>query len=257
MEKAFKMGYDKKFDKFKNLNEEEKKEFIKGVIEEQVRHSANFRRFPFTYNNKDFIDYLITKFKAVPYNDDVYFIDDVALDFFGYIYDNFTKYPPKAGAEQTIANSIFKDVIVFSKKDPNAIIPKKAHLSDTGFDLTIIKKVKDMGDFVEMYDTGIIVRPPFGYYCEVVGRSSISKSGYMVANNIGIIDSTYSDSIKVVLYRYDLNKPKIELPCKIAQLIVRPKIELHAVEEDIKKLNTTMRGEGGFGSTNQQEKINE
>jgi dUTP pyrophosphatase len=253
MESAYMKGYGKKFKEFKDLSEEDKKQFIKGVIEKQPITSANFYCFDITKDNKDFIDYLVTKFKATVLPTYVTFVDDNAVDFFGYIYDNFSNLQME-GAEQALANSLFQGTITFIKNDQNAVIPRKAHLSDTGFDLTIIKKVKDMGDFVEMYDTGIIVKPPEGYYCEVVGRSSISKTGYMLANNTGIIDSTYRDSIKVVLFRYDLNKPKIELPCKIAQILVKPKFNFLPIVDELPSLEETMRGEGGFGSTNQEEK---
>lgn len=65
------------------------------------------------------------------------------------------------------------------RKDSRAILPSKKRASDVGYDLTIISKVKDLGSVTALYDTGLIIQPPPGYYIEVVPRSSLSKSGYL------------------------------------------------------------------------------
>ena len=56
-----------------------------------------------------------------------------------------------------------------------------------------------------MYDTGIQVKPQYGYYFEIVPRSSLSKSGYILANSIGIIDPSYSGNLYIVLIKIDDN----------------------------------------------------
>ena len=139
--------------------------------------------------------------------------------------------------------------LLFKKTENDAVIPTKAHPSDTGYDLTLIRMSKDMsrcGQTIIMYDTGIAVCPPDGYYTEVVPRSSLSKTGYMLANSVGIIDSTYRGSIKIVLYGDESLKSQ-ELPFRGFQLILRKLEEAETVEVD--DLDSTVRGEGGFGST--------
>ena len=103
------------------------------------------------------------------------------------------------------------------------------NVSDSGYDLTIIKKIKTDG-MVEFYDTGIKVTPPYGYYFDVVPRSSITKTGYILANNVGIIDRSYVGNILVPLIKVDSSKPDLELPMRIVQLIPR-KIEHFELEE--------------------------
>ena len=98
-----------------------------------------------------------------------------------------------------------------------------------------------------MYDTGIAVCPPDGYYTEVVPRSSLTKTGYMLANSVGIIDSSYRGSIKVVVSG-DNSLDDLTLPFKGFQLILRKLEEVEVVEVD--DLDDTVRGDGGFGSTN-------
>lgn len=137
----------------------------------------------------------------------------------------------------------------FKKCDPDAVIPTKAHPSDTGYDLTLIGMSKDMsrgGQTIIMFDTGIAVCPPDGYYTEVVPRSSLSKTGFMLANSVGIIDASYRGSIKVVLTGDD-SLHSLQLPFKGFQLILRKLEEVEAIEVD--DLDETTRGTGGFGST--------
>lgn len=134
--------------------------------------------------------------------------------------------------------------------DPEAVIPSKIRESDAGYDITIIKKVKDFTNTTSLYDTGIQLDIPQDYYIEVVPRSSISKTGYILANNIAIIDNGYKGNIYIALTKIDSSVPDIELPNRICQLIVRKQERLSFVDsDDIGKSN---RGQGGFGSTNSE-----
>ena len=147
---------------------------------------------------------------------------------------------------------MFSRQLRFKKCDPNAVIPTKAYPSDTGYDLTLIRVSKDMSipgfeQKIIMYDTGIAVCPPDGYYTEVVPRSSLSKTGYMLANSVGIIDASYRGSIKVVVTG-DNSLDDLSLPFKGFQLVLRKLEEVEVVEVD--DLDDTVRGDGAFGSTN-------
>jgi deoxyuridine 5'-triphosphate nucleotidohydrolase len=133
----------------------------------------------------------------------------------------------------------------FVKTRPDAVTPTRAHFSDTGFDLTILEAVKSYGQ-VTLYTTGIKVQPPHGYYFDLVPRSSISKTGYTLANNIGIIDQNYRGEIMIALNKCDPNAKDIVIPCKIAQLI--PRIWYNMIMEE-SSVDSTSRNEGGFGSS--------
>lgn len=135
------------------------------------------------------------------------------------------------------------------KTDENAVIPKKAFQEDAGYDLTIIKKIKDFNSRTSLYDTGIKIEIDEGYYTEIVPRSSISKSGYILANNIGIIDNHYRGNLMIALTKIADDAPEIELPFKCCQLIVREQILSNLIEINENNLSETKRNEGGFGST--------
>lgn len=139
-------------------------------------------------------------------------------------------------------NNVFK----FKKVIQDAREPKKAHVTDTGYDLWLIEKIKEENGMI-LYDTGIAVQPPLGYYFEVVGRSSISKSGYILANSVGIIDASYRGTIKVALIKINKDVPDLELPCRLVQLI--PKHFIHLDAKEVSELDDTTRSEGGFGSS--------
>ena len=131
--------------------------------------------------------------------------------------------------------------------DDLGIPPYKTRPSDSGFDLNLIGIRKKIGD-VTLYGTGVSVEPPSGYYFDMVPRSSIMKSGYMLANSVGIIDQGYTGEIMVPLIKMDPDAPDLQLPCKMVQLIPRKWFPLYPVAADT--LQESSRGEGGFGSTN-------
>ena len=135
-------------------------------------------------------------------------------------------------------------------EDKNAIIPTKAHASDVGYDLSIIKVFKQISKAITMYDTGIIIIPTYGYYFEVYARSSLSKTGYILANSVGIIDGNYNGTIKVALIKIDNTMPDIKLPFKGMQIILRKMIHFELNNASNSELVKTSRGDGGFGYTN-------
>jgi dUTP pyrophosphatase len=139
--------------------------------------------------------------------------------------------------------------ILFKSHHETAIIPSRAGKDEVGFDLTIIEKVKDLSDNTAMYDTFISVQPPDGVYFEIVPRSSLSKTGYILTNSIGIIDPSYRGTLKIVLTKIDSSKPDIELPNTRFQLIPRTFISNMFETKTVTELSTTTRGSDGFGST--------
>ena len=124
--------------------------------------------------------------------------------------------------------------------------PTKNKFSDSGYDLSIIFKLREIDD-VHYFDTGITVEPPNGFYFELVGRSSIAKTGWMLANNIGIIDASYRGTIIVPLIKVNPEANELQLPKKLVQIIPRQLILMKGVE--VQTLDNTSRGGGGFGSS--------
>lgn len=140
--------------------------------------------------------------------------------------------------------------IKVNKLHPKAIMPVVSDDENSGLDLFLIEKIKDLSFDVELYTTGLRLTPPPGYYFIIVPRSSMSKTIYSLANSVGIIDESYRGEILVALRR-STSAPiqGMEVPARMVQAILMPKVELKVVEESINNYEQTSRGAGGFGST--------
>jgi deoxyuridine 5'-triphosphate nucleotidohydrolase len=148
------------------------------------------------------------------------------------------------------------------KTEDSAVIPSKVRYSDAGYDLTIIKEYKKLTSNTIIYDTGIKLEIPNGYYVEIVPRSSISKSGYILANNVGIIDQGYRGNLYIALTKINDEMPDLTLPYKCCQMIVKKQIYSKLVYRDGGDsidssdssdsggaISNSSRGTGAFGST--------
>lgn len=137
------------------------------------------------------------------------------------------------------------------KVDPLAVLPSKTRESDVGYDLCVLRKHKQVLQNVALYDTGLKISVDHGLYAEIIPRSSLVKSGYMLANSIGIIDRSYTGNLLVALAKVSPDAPEIEFPFKCCQLVFRQQVHVHMMEaQDGAAPDATARGEGGFGSTN-------
>lgn len=133
----------------------------------------------------------------------------------------------------------------------SGVIPTYAKPGDAGLDLTATsKKVVDEGSYGYIeYGTGLAIEIPEGYVGLTFPRSSVSNTGLIKANAVGVIDSGYRGELKS-RFKAIPDTKQYEVGDKIAQLIIipYPKIEFEEVEE----LSETERGEGGYGSTNRK-----
>ena len=140
-------------------------------------------------------------------------------------------------------------VCEFIKIVPTAFSPSKGRATDEGYDLHLISVDKQISAITTRYDTGLIIVPPDNWHVEVLPRSSLSNSGYMLANSVGLIDESYRGSIKVVLTKIDPSAKDLELPFKAVQIVLRKSYHFLCDEASSIK-DQTDRGSGGFGSTN-------
>lgn len=228
---------------FPNFSDECKLLFIRGVYESNFNSSFLL----VTENLKPIFNIIIKNYIIDCDTNDIYdtknnvvFIKD-NISFINKIYNKHNNL--------TITFNIDNPTLKIYKTDENAVIPSKAFENDAGYDLTIIKKIKDFNSKTTLYDTGIKIEIDEGYYTEIVPRSSISKFGYILANSIGIIDNNYRGNLMIALTKICDDAPEIELPFKCCQLIIRKQISADLYEVKSSDLTETERNEGGFGST--------
>lgn len=131
-----------------------------------------------------------------------------------------------------------------------AVIPEYKTSGAAGADVCAFLSepvVIKSGEFA-MIPTGLSFAIPEGYEIQVRPRSGLAaKNGVTVLNTPGTIDSDYRGEVKVILINHGKYAFTVNNGDRIAQLIVAPVTQ--GVFEKTDELDSTERGEGGFGST--------
>jgi dUTP pyrophosphatase len=137
----------------------------------------------------------------------------------------------------------------FERRDPDAVLPSKAHPGDAGYDLYAIVDAEVAPGDRAMVGTGLAVAIPDGYAGFVLPRSGLaSRQGLTLANAPGLIDAGYRGELICAVVNLDRDTPvRIRKGDRIAQLVILPIPDLEPGWTD--ELPVSSRGEGGFGST--------
>ena len=103
----------------------------------------------------------------------------------------------------------------------------------------------DPGD-IRLVPTGLAISLPPGFEAQIRPRSGLAlKHGVGMVNSPGTIDSDYRGEIGLVLINWGKAPFVIKRGDRIAQMIVTRVSRAEVLEVD--RLETTERGEGGFG----------
>lgn len=133
--------------------------------------------------------------------------------------------------------------------DPELPLPVYAHAGDAGVDLYATEDRTIQPLERALIGTGIAVAIPEGHAGFVQPRSGLAlEQGLSLVNTPGLIDSRYRGEIKVIAINLDPANPiRLSRGDRIAQLVIQPVDHVTLVETD--ELDTTERGERGFGSS--------
>jgi len=137
----------------------------------------------------------------------------------------------------------------FTKLDPAATIPTRAHDGDAGLDLYALEKVRIGPEERIAVGTGVAVEIPEGHAGLVLPRSGLARRyGISLVNAPGLIDAGYRGEIQVLIINNDpADIFRAEAGDRIAQLMIVPVVMADPVEVD--SLTETERATGGFGSS--------
>lgn len=143
------------------------------------------------------------------------------------------------------------NVAKIKKLKENAIIPTRGSAEAAGYDLYACldsdSVVVKAGETV-LIGTGLSIAVPKNTFGAIFARSGLaSKKGLAPANKVGVCDSDYLGEYKVALHNHSKQDAVVENGERIAQLVVVPYVPCEFQEVD--ELDSTERGEGGFGST--------
>jgi len=142
--------------------------------------------------------------------------------------------------------------VKFKKLNPNAKMPVKAHDSDYCYDVTATS-CEEIAPGVYKYGTGLAIEmdpeltTEYSACVTFRARSSVCKTGMVLANGIGTIDRDYRGEISAVFYHVMPDMPRYQVGDRIGQI----HLELSPIMEfvEVEKLSETERAAGGYGST--------
>lgn len=143
------------------------------------------------------------------------------------------------------------NILQIKKLDEKAKIPTYGTEYSAGADLYALldSSLEIKPGEVKMISTGLAMAIPNGYVGLIYARSSLgTKKGLAPANKVGVIDSDYRGEIKVCLYNHSEETQTIDPYERIAQIVFTPYLQV--IFNEVNELDETIRGEGGFGSTN-------
>ncbi|MGR3317770.1 MAG: dUTP diphosphatase [Candidatus Anammoxibacter sp.] len=101
---------------------------------------------------------------------------------------------------------------------------------------------------IKLISAGISIALPNGFEAQVRPRSGLAlKHGITIVNSPGTIDSDYRGEIGIILCNLGKKRFEIERGMRIAQMVIQPVVQADLVE--VSELDSTKRGEGGFGHT--------
>lgn len=138
--------------------------------------------------------------------------------------------------------------VQIQKLTQTAKLPFHGSDAAAGYDLYADQDcVINPGESIKV-STGIAMAIPDGYWGGIYARSGLAtKQGLRPSNCTGVIDPDYRGQIIVALYNDSQTRRIVHKGDKIAQMIISP--FLYWQIKEVKKLDDTDRGSGGFGST--------
>lgn len=142
--------------------------------------------------------------------------------------------------------TIFK----FKKLSDLATAPTKGSKDAAGYDLYAAtdKEIEVAPHQTVKIPTDIAIEGQTGIFGGVFPRSGLStKKGLRLANCVAVIDADFRGGIMVPIYNDSDSVQVIQPKERIAQLVFLPYFS--CTLEEVDELDSTERGEGGFGST--------
>ena len=133
----------------------------------------------------------------------------------------------------------------------NAVLPKYAYPSDSGFDLHATEEVI-IGPFGRaLVPTGLKVSFEEGYEIQVRPKSGLAiKQGLTVLNTPGTVDQGYTGEIQVIVFNTNNTTVTIPKGMKVGQGVLCPVVQGKYVSiEQVGQVEDKDRGDNGFGST--------
>ena len=135
----------------------------------------------------------------------------------------------------------------FVKTHKDAVLPNRAHESDSGYDLTSVETVTIPAKGSVVVPVGLTLgylEPGWWFRIEPRSGLGFKKS---LQPHLGIIDNGYRGDLGVKLYNFSGSDWELLAGSKIAQLVLYPHITANV--SWVEEVTEADRGDAGFGST--------
>lgn len=130
----------------------------------------------------------------------------------------------------------------------DSILPTKGSKYAAGFDLYAHDNAVIEPHTNVKIGTGVAITPPEGTFGAIFARSGLAtKQGLRPANCVGVCDYDYTGEYIIALHNDSNETRYIQKGDRIGQVAFIPYIDAFITE--VKELEITERGDGGFGST--------
>jgi dUTP pyrophosphatase len=140
--------------------------------------------------------------------------------------------------------------ILIKRLSDKVVMPKYETEGSSGLDLAahINESVEIKPGSTAIIPTGLAVSIPKYFEIQIRPRSGLAaKNQISVLNTPGTIDADYRGELKVILINLGTKSFLVENGARIAQMVLCPVVK--ADLKEVKTLDDTKRGSGGFGST--------
>ncbi|XP_057458789.1 deoxyuridine 5'-triphosphate nucleotidohydrolase-like isoform X1 [Lotus japonicus] len=151
---------------------------------------------------------------------------------------------PKLHQNDDISN--IPPLLRVKKLSDKAVLPARASHLSAGYDLSSAVETKVPARGKALVATDISISIPEGTYARIAPRSGLTWK-HSIDVGAGVIDADYRGPVGVILFNHSDLDFEVKIGDRIAQLIIE-KIVTPDVAE-VEDLDSTVRGEGGFGST--------
>ena len=140
--------------------------------------------------------------------------------------------------------------ILIKRLSDKVLLPKYETEGSSGLDLAahMNESVAIKPGSTAIIPTGLAVSIPINFEIQIRPRSGLAaKNQISVLNTPGTIDADYRGELKVILINLSAKSFLVENGARIAQMVLCPVVKANLKE--VKSLENTKRGSGGFGST--------
>ncbi|KAH9652165.1 Deoxyuridine 5'-triphosphate nucleotidohydrolase [Citrus sinensis] len=132
------------------------------------------------------------------------------------------------------------------KLSEKAVLPKRGSPLAAGYDLSSSTETKVPARGKVLVPTDLSIAIPEGTYAHIAPRSGLAWKHSMDVG-AGVIDADYRGPVGVILFNHSDVDFEVKRGDRIAQLIIEKIVTPDVLE--VQHLDSTVRGEGGFGST--------